>query len=146
MANSPASSSTHLILSLALPFGAAMVFAVLGFLVPVAPMDPQIVFAFLVAAAVAGIVGPGIGKMLRAKSTAQDFNTYLQQSLVPTLVSLALREAGVVFAALYVHFGGVLLRGLGVAAVIILTMLLDVRTPNRLRAEYEMLTGRRDQT
>ncbi|HSI05755.1 MAG: hypothetical protein ACAI38_25990 [Myxococcota bacterium] len=144
MTNTSSTATTHLILSLALPFGAAMVFAVLVYLVPVQPMAPEMVFMFLGGAAVLGIVGPAMGRLMRAKiGQPETLQAYLRQSLTPTLVSLAIREAGVIMAALYVHFGGVAIRGIAVAGVIILTMLIDVRTPGRVRAEYELLTGRR---
>ncbi len=121
-----------------------MVFAVLAYLLPVQPMEPSTTFMFLGGAAVLGIVGPALGRMLRARSaTPETFAAYLQQSLTPTIVSLAIREAGVILAALYVHFGGVPLRGVAVAGVILLTMLIDVRTPGKVQAEYEALSGRR---
>ncbi len=145
MTKTQSAASTQLILSLALPLGAAMVFATLVYIVPVQPMEPSMVFMFLGGAAVLGIVGPAMGKMMRAKSgPPETLEAYLQQSLTPTLVSLAIREAGVIMAALYVHFGGVPLRGIAVAGIIILTMLLDVRTPGKVAAEYQALTGRRD--
>lgn len=144
MTTTPPSAATHLILSLALPFAAALVFAVLVYMVPIQPMAPEMVFMFLGGAAVLGIVGPAMGRMLRAKANPPEtFEAYLQQSLAPALVSLAIREAGVILAALYVHFGGVPIRGIAVAGIIVLTMLMDVRTPGRIQAEYASLTGRR---
>ncbi len=141
--DSRVNETTPLILSLALPFGAAMVFAVLVFFIPPQPLDPQITFALLVSAALLGIVGPAIGKMLRGKIEAADYPTYLHKAMVPTMVSLAIREAGVILAALYVHFGGPLFRGGGVAGILLLTMFLDARTPTRQKAEFEELSGRR---
>lgn len=140
---SRANETTPLILSLAMPMGAAMVFLTLAFIVPPQPMDPQITMFMLVGAAVLGIVGPAVGKMLRGKIEAPDYETYVRKAITPTIVSLAIREAGVILAALYVFFGGSLLRGAGVAGILVLTMLLDARTPNRQKAEFEELSGRR---
>ncbi len=144
MQNTPPVASTQLIVSLALPLGAAMAFALLVYMIPVQPMQPDMVFMFLGGAAVLGIVGPAMGRLMRAKMSRPDtLENYLRQSLTPVLVSLAIREAGVFMAAFYVHFGGVPLRGIAVAGVIILTMVMDVRTPGRVAAEYEAMSGRR---
>src|ERR1041384_7746462 len=117
---SRANETTPLILSLVLPAGAAMVFLTFAFLVPPQPMDPQVTMFMLVGAAVLGIVGPAVGKMLRGKIEAVDYDTYVQKAIIPTIVSLAIREAGVILAALYVFFGGSLLRGGGVAGILVL--------------------------
>lgn len=113
---------------------------------PLASESPQLPQVLLGAAVFLGIGGTFLGRAMRTwgrLGEAADFQQFVQRSFTPIILSNAVREAGVMLSALSVRLGGELVPAAAVVAVITLTLLIELRTPGRLRSEYEMARGQK---
>lgn len=131
---------------------AGIVGATLGFLVlalsdsnPTAP-DLELAQNFLYIAVALGIAGRLLGRLLLARAKledAADFAQFVQRSFVPITLSFSTRQTGVLLCGLSVRFGGQIGPASAIAGILVLTMLVELRTPGRLRRDFDLARSRR---
>lgn len=145
-----------LVLQLALIASGAALFTMFTAMMPAPPpLDPtlptlpsgdqQLASIMLICAVIVGIGGRAFGQVLLRKNNDKlaSLAEYVGRVMMSTIVSFSTREAAIIMAAISVRFGGRMVTGASVAGVILVSMLFDLRTPGRLRKEWEAVKALR---